>query len=426
MAACCIIFILSFFISFLFEAAIGFTFLAFLFTLIDFVLLYFYHGSIHGERVAPQRFSLGDENKVTLNIVNDYPYRATIFVIESLPEQFQIRDFLRKVKVRSFGNTTIEYSLRPLQRGLYHFGATICYTQSPLSLLQRRFEICSDKDIKVYPSYQQLKKYQLLGSSENLFSGIKKIRRVGHSMEFEQIKTYVPGDDVRTVNWKATARTANLMVNTYTDAREQQVYVLIDKGRSMKMPFEGMTLLDYSINATLSLLNIVLLKHDKAGLVTFSNQIGEIIPADKRSSQLQHIKEALYMQQTDFKESDYELLFSTLYKKITQRSLLILFTNFETLSSLERQIPYLKKLASRHLVCTVFFYNTLLKEIHERNAETTEDIYIKTIAERFDFEKKQIVKELQQQGIIALLTTPQQLNIDIINKYLELKARQLV
>lgn len=89
-------------------------------------------------------------------------------------------------------------------------------------------------------------------------------------------------------------------------------------------------------------------------------------------------------------------------------------------------MPYLKQLTARHLVCTVFFYNTLLKDIQDRNVETTEDIYIKTIAERFDFEKKQIVKELQKQGIIALLTTPERLSIDIINEYLELKARQLV
>jgi uncharacterized protein (DUF58 family) len=192
------------------------------------------------------------------------------------------------------------------------------------------------------------------------------------------------------------------------------------------MPFDGMTLLDYAINASLSLLNVVLMKHDRAGLVTFSNKMGNIVPAEKRSGQLQHIIETLYNQQTDFKESDYETLLATVHKRISQRSFLLFFTNFETLSSLDRQLPYLKRLATRNLVCVVFFQNTLLKEIQHSHPDTTEGIYIKTIADRFDFEKRQIVKELRRHGIIALLTTPQQLTVDVINKYLEVKARQMI
>jgi len=245
-------------------------------------------------------------------------------------------------------------------------------------------------------------------------------------MEFEKIKNYVPGDDVRTINWKATARSNGLMVNTFTDTRQQQIYCVIDKGRSMKMPFEGMTLLDYSINAALTLLNIAFLKQDKAGLVTFANETADIILAERRSSQLTRIIETLYMQQTAFKESDYEGLWFTIHKRISQRSLLLLFTNFETYSSLERQLPSLRKIASRHLVCVIFFQNTLLKQIREDKPDDMEGIYIKTIAEQFDFEKRQIVKALRRHGIISILTTPKNLSADVINKYLEIKARQMI
>jgi len=390
------------------------------------LLLYRVKGRVYGERLLSQRFSLGDENTVVIRVTNTYPFRADLSIVEQLPEQFQERNFKRKLQAVHLETQNITYQLRPAERGVYHFGACLAYVQSPLGLVQRRYEMCPETTVKVYPSYQQLRKFRLLASGNPLFLGNRKVRRLGHSMEFEKIKAYVPGDDVRTANWKATARTGNLMVNMYTDTREQQVYAVIDKGRSMKMPFEGMTLLDYSINATLSLLNVVLQKHDKAGLVTFSNKAGTIIPAEKRSAQLQHIVEALYMQQTDFRESDYEMLLATLHRKISQRSLLILFTNFETLSSLQRQLPYLKKIASAHLLCVVFFRNTALQEMQEKHAETMEDIYIQTIADRFDFEKKQIVKELQVHGIIALLTTPQQLSGDIINKYLEVKSRQVI
>jgi len=292
--------------------------------------------------------------------------------------------------------------------------------------LRRRFDIAEPTTVKVYPAFQQLRKYQLLALSGNTLSGVKKVRRLGHSLEFEKIKDYVQGDDVRTINWKATARSSNLMVNTFTDARQQQIYCLIDKGRNMKMPFEGMTLLDHSINASLAILNVALLRQDKAGLITFSGKVNDIVAADRRNDQMHRILETLYKQETQFKESDYEALWTTVHRGITQRSLLLLFTNFETHSSLERQLPFLRKIAQRHLACVVFFQNTLLKEIHETNPDTIEGIYIKTIADQFDLEKRLIVKELRRHGILSILTTPQTLTVDVINKYLELKARQMV
>jgi uncharacterized protein (DUF58 family) len=302
----------------------------------------------------------------------------------------------------------------------------LCYVSSPLKLLQRRIDGGKETAVKVYPSFLQLRKHNLIAISDNSVTGAKKVRRLGHSLEFEKIKSYVPGDDIRTINWKATARNTGLMVNIYTDTRQQMVYCLVDKSRAMKMPFEGLSLLDYSINASLALLNVALLKQDRAGLITFSQKVNDIVAAERRNGQLNHIMEALYKQDTAFQESDYEQLSTFIHRRISQRSCLILFTNFETYASLERQLPYLKRLASRHLLCVVFFQNTLLKEISETQPDSTEGIYIKTIADRFDYEKKQIVKELRRHGIISILTIPQHLTVDIINKYLELKAKQML
>jgi uncharacterized protein (DUF58 family) len=421
-----VLFVISFFVPVLFAAATAFTFFFVILTIIDYVLLFLIRGGVKASRTTATRFSLGDANPVNIVLNNNYPYKVRVQILEELPVQFQERNFRRSASIGYSGSAVIEYSLKPLTRGAYEFGNVICFVQTALGLLQRRVKAAEPMIVKVYPSFHQLKKHYLLATSDMTVAGIKKVRRLGHSLEFEKIKEYVPGDDVRTVNWKATARTGNTMVNTYTDARQQQVYCIIDKGRAMKMPFEGITLLDYSINASLALLNVALLKHDKAGLMTFSNKINEVIPADRRSGQLNHLLEALYKQKTEFKESDYDSLWATIHKRITQRSLILLFTNFETYSSLERQLPFLKKIASYHLVCVVFFRNTLLKEIQEKQPDTIEGIYIKTIAERFDFEKRQIVKELRRHGILSILSTPQELSIDVINKYLELKARQMV
>jgi len=256
--------------------------------------------------------------------------------------------------------------------------------------------------------------------------GVKKVRRIGHSMEFEQIKDYVIGDDYRTINWKATARKGQLMVNNYIDEKSQQLYCIIDKSRVMKMPFEGLSLLDYAINTSLVLSNVALMKQDKAGLITFSEKISSFLVADKKALQMQSILETLYHQKTRYLESDYERLYIFIRRKITQRSLMLMFTNFESLTGMRRQLKYLKKIAENHLLITIFFENTELTKFINKPSENLEDIYSKTIAENFSFEKRQIVKELNQSGILTILTAPQNLTVNALNKYLEIKARQLL
>jgi uncharacterized protein (DUF58 family) len=426
MTGCVVLFVLAFFFPVLLLPAELITVTILVATAADYALLFFSRGSVEGKRILPARLSMGDNNKIQLSLNNSFSFRVAIRLVEEQPMQFQERRFSKHLSIAPRSVASIDYILRPVTRGAYEYGHILAYTTTLLGFVQRRFATGEADVIKVYPSYLQLRKYQLMAMSETVYHGAKKIRRLGHSMEFEKIKDYVPGDDVRTINWKASARRGDMMVNTFTDSRQQLVYCFIDKGRSMKMPFEGMTLLDYSINAALALLNVALLRQDKAGLITFAQHINEVIPAERRSGQINLLLEALYKQETQFKETDYEALLAGTHKRLTQRSFILLFTNFETYSSLERQLPYLRRLASRHLLCVVFFQNTMLKQIHETQPDTVEGIYIKTIAERFDFEKRQIVKELRRYGILSILTTPQQLSVDVINKYIELKSKHMI
>ncbi|MCD6063972.1 MAG: hypothetical protein K0R82_1883 [Flavipsychrobacter sp.] len=419
-------FLLSFFFPVLYPAAVVYAVFSIILSIADYILLFSGNRSIRIHRELQQRFSMGDDNTITLHISNAFPFTVNVSLVEEVPEQFQLRNFQLLFKLAPGQSIERSLTLNPKTRGEYEFGDTMSYVSSPFHLLQRRIRAKNPTTVKVYPSFQQLKKYQLLALSNASQTGVKKTRRVGHSMEFEKIKNYVHGDDVRTINWKATARSGSMMVNTFSDTRQQQVYCLVDKGRAMKMPFDGMSLLDYSINSALALSNIILSKYDRAGLITFSNKISEIVPAERRAGQINFILESLYRQQTDFKESDYESLSHFLSKKISQRSCLLLFTNFETLAALERQLPHLKRIANRHLLCVIFFQNTLLEQIHTTQPDNTEGIYIKTIADRFAYEKRQIVKELRRHGIVAILTTPKDLTVDTINKYLELKSRHLL
>lgn len=427
LAALILLFIVAFYIPPLFEISIAVFFVFFIFFLIDYSILFFTKRFVDAQRITGHRFSNGDENPIDLIVKNEFRFPVHVDIIDELPPQMQIRNWKRKMNLKSRQQKKIRWFFKPLQRGEYHFGNIRLFVSSPLKLISRRFTTDSEQTVPVYPAFLQLHNYELFsGTGLQSESGNQRMRKIGQSMEFEQIKEYVSGDDIRTLNWKASARKGGLMVNSFMEERSQQVYCIIDKGRLMKMPFNGMTLLDYAINSTLILSNVCLRKQDKVGVITFSNEAGSVLAADRKPSQAENILQLLYKQQTDFLESDFEMLYSLIRSKIKHRSLLILFTNFESLSGLNKQIEYLRSLARNHLLLVVFFQNSELDQLTNAHAKDVEEVYIKTIAEKFAFEKRIIAKELSKYGILSILSSPKNLTVNTINKYLELKARQAV
>lgn len=403
-----------------------FIFLALVLT--DWMLLFQAGVNLNGGRRLPRMLSLGDENPVYLDLNNDSNLTLRIKLIDELPEQLQTRNFVQSLALQRGEVASIRYDLRPVERGEYSFGVTNCYATGLFGLVERRFQLNQDPmKVAVYPSVIQMKQMEMRAFERTTTrEGIKHIRRIGHSYEFEQIKNYVAGDDFRSINWKASSRKEGLMVNQFEDERAQQVYCIIDKSRVMRMPFKGLSLMDYAINATLAISNIIIKKYDKAGLITYSDKIGATIKADNRPTQLNFILNALYKEKERPLEANYELLFHISSKLINGRSLILLFTNFESPFALERALPILRRINRRHLLVVVFFDNTEIREFAEQDAKDVEGIYQQTMARKYLSEKAQMVLTLRQYGIQSVLTRPEDLSINTINKYLELKARGLI
>lgn len=424
---CVVLFLLNFFFAWLGDVpAIAFSVLILLF-FTDVFILYRKKNGVHAHRLCPKRLSNGDENPISIEVKNNYAFALSINVIDEIPHQFQLRDKTFHLSLNSNQTKSIHYQLRPTKRGEYDFGFIRVFVSSPIGLLARRFNFDAQTILPSFPSFINLGQYELMAISQHLQAfGIKKIRKIGQSNEFDQIKNYVGGDDIRTINWKATARKSELMVNSYTDERSQNIYCVIDKSRVMRMPFEGLSLLDYAINASVALSKVAILKQDKAGLITISEKLGTVLPAEKKASQLGSILQILYKEKTRYLESNLEALYLAVRSVIKQRSLVVFFTNFESLSALQRQMPYLNRISRYHLLVVVFFENTELKSLSSNHAEDLEGIYHQTIAEKFIYEKNLMVKELTQQGILSILTAPKALTINVINKYLALKAQQRI
>jgi uncharacterized protein (DUF58 family) len=417
----------SFFLPILFLPAQLLLYFLIIFLIFDIFILFRITHGIAIERSLPEKMSNGDQNEITLTVINHYNFQISAEIIDEIPESFQVRDFMMRQKMIAKESKVLIYFLRPTFRGQISFGKIHAYVISPLKLVKRKYTFEADVMLPVYPSFIQMKKYELLAFSHKLFQhGLKKVRRLGHTMEFEKIKEYVAGDDFRTVNWKATAKSNKLMVNQYQDERSQSIYCILDKGRVMKMPFDGLSLLDYAINACLVVSNVVLRKQDYAGFFSFSRKVENRVAPDRKATQMQRIMEALYNVKTDFFESDYGRLYADIKKNIAHRSLILLFTNFETLDGLHRQLPYLKAISKNHLLVVIFFQNTELEALAFSPTNNAQEVFDKVIAEKFIFEKKLIVSELKSFGIHCILTKPENLTIDTLNKYLEIKARGII
>ena len=422
-----VIYVLAFFFSVLMNVALVLLWALTLLVFVDVLLLFISKEPIKAQRILPEKLSNGDENFVKIDIRNLYGFNIKTKIIDEIPFQFQKRDFLIEKNIESKKNAFFQYHLLPKERGVYSFGSLNVFVSSPLGLVTRKLIFQKDDQLACYPSFIHLRKYELMAlNNEFMMGGIKKIRRLGHTMEFEQIKEYVPGDDVRTINWKATSKRNVLMVNQFQDERSQRIYMIIDKGRTMQMPFNGLSLLDYSINAAMALSHIILKKSDKAGMMTFSKKTENKIAAENKNGQLKKIAETLYNINTNFYESDFSRLYQDIKFSINQRSLILLFTNFETLDAVNRQMKYLRGIAKNHLVIVVFFKNAEMLQLIGKNPDNMREVYDEIIAEKFEMEKKLIIQELRKHGIYSIYTLPENLNIEVINKYLEIKARGIL
>jgi uncharacterized protein (DUF58 family) len=391
---------------------------------VDATLLYRVQEGVVAERLHADRFSNGDDNDVDLVLHSRYRFPVSVTVLDEVPVQLQQRNVRHEVGVPAHGDVVLRYTIRPVHRGEYGFGAINLFVRTRLGLVERHVRMPADSVVAVYPSILQMQRYALMHVGHRLEQvGLRRVRRLGHTLEFDHIREYVRGDDYRAINWKAFARSGTLMVNQHRDEQSQPVYCLVDRGRSMRMPFGGLTLLDYAINTSLVMADTTMRRHDHAGLVLFgAGNVESFVEASRRPGHLTRILETLYRVDTRFGETDFAALQALVMRRIPRRSLLLLFTNFESIAAVRRQLPYLRALSRRHVLVVAFFENVELTRLASAPAETLEHVYVKTIAERFTLEKHEIAIELQRHGIHSIVSPPSDLTVHSINKYFELKS----
>jgi len=272
-------------------------------------------------------------------------------------------------------------------------------------------------EFKVYPNLKDLRRFRLMTQKNRLLPrGEKTVRLFGPGTEFESLRTYVEGDDYRKINWPVTAREMRLIVNDYQIEKNQPVFLMIDGGRPMSYSVRGYKKLDYAINAALVLSDIVNQKGDQSGLLVFDKEVRSIIMPGKGEAHRNNLMEALYHIQETRSTSNYEAAFRTLCKRQKRRSLVFIFTDFETLEEASELTAHIAQLKRRHFPIVVFMKNDKLIALSD-----DKDAFVQEVAQSFLEERKQLFRVLNAMTIPNVETAAENFSVTAVNQYLALR-----
>ncbi|SKC47145.1 Uncharacterized conserved protein, DUF58 family, contains vWF domain [Maledivibacter halophilus] len=377
------------------------------------------------ERIGDTKLSIYESEKMRFEIYNITGKKIYLEIKDEFPDfYFESHEKIMKGCIMPHSNKVFEYEVIPKKRGAYKFGNIHVRYKSNLKLCMKQFKLPLEREYKVYPNLKDLRKYRLaVYNSKYYKTGQKPFKLLGKGSEFESLREYVFGDEYRRINWKATAKENKPIVNQYEPEKNQHVYMMIDTGRPMSFSVRGYKKLDLAINTALLLSDIVNQNGDKSGLMIFNTEVENLIMPGKGYSHRSGLMEALYHIEHTKDTSNYEEAFYYFKRKERRRSLIFLFTDFETSEEAEDMFKTLSILSKNNIVVIMLMKDERLKKITSMTSENEHDIFNKGVALEILRERKTIIQKLNSRGIMCIECCPEELAVNAINKYLYIKNR---
>lgn len=379
------------------------------------------------ERIEDDKLSIYGKEKIKIRVYNKSNKKLYMEIKDEVPDfHFKLEERIMKGYVNPHSKKDFEYEVIPTKRGAFMFGDLHIRYESNFKLSMKQFKVSLKREYKVYPNLQDLKKYRLaVYNSKYYQAGQKSFKVLGNGTQFESLRDYVLGDEYRKINWKATARENRPIVNQYEPEKNQHVYMLIDTGRPMSYSVRGYKKLDLAINTSLLLSDIVNQNGDRSGLMVFNTEVNNLIMPGKGNNHRNSLMEALYHIENTNDTSNYEEAFYHLKKKERRRSLIVLFTDFDTIEEAEEMVKVLSILAKNNIVMLILLEDERLGKMTSALAEKEEEIFNKGVAIEILKERKKIIHKLNAKGIMCMECPPEKLAMNVINKYLSIKNRML-
>ncbi len=363
------------------------------------------------------------ENEVYFEVKNLWGKPVFIELKEDLPD-FHFK--LLKSDLSGFVEDLKEfkYTVMPSKRGSFQFNTVNVKALGNLGLVHKFFTYSLPVEIKVYPNLSDLSKYRLVMQNNRRFSqGERRLRLQGVGTEFESLREYVEGDDFRKINWASTARENKLIVNQYESEKNQPIFLLIDTGRPLSYSLKGYKKLDYSINAALILSDIINQKGDNSGLMVFDTDIKSLIMPSKGDIHRNNLMETLYHIKDTKNTSDYEGAFLELVNRQKRRSLVFLFTDFETPEEAEMLLNSAFTIMRRHMLIIVLMKSHSVLALSAKQPEGLNHYYEKAISLEYLRQRSSIIKTMNAKGVYCIETDCENFTLSAVNAYLSIKNK---
>ena len=379
------------------------------------------------ERKHDQKLSLGAENPIHLHLRNRGRYAAHFSLRDEPPEAFRIDARVLSADVAPHASWQGLYHVHPLRRGDYRFGNLTLRWRGPLGLVVRQARIPAEEQIKVYPNLLDVRRYDLLLRRNRLQEmGLRNTRMFGEGTEFERLREYLPDDEYRRINWKATARRGHPVTIEYQTERSQNVMTVLDTGRMMQSPVADIAKLDYVVNAVLFLAYVATGKGDRVGMMTFADDVQHYLSPHQGRGQFYRMLELLYAVEPQPVEPDYFKSLSYLALKQRRRSLIVIFTDLTSGVSLNTLVSQVSLLARHSLPLVVTISDPDVHAAAHQNPNTSLAVYQRAVAVQVLDERRIILETLHKRGVMTLDVPANQLSTAVINRYLELKGKTLL
>lgn len=372
-------------------------------------------------RNLPNSLSIGTKINVEIEIRHHFTRTTNLRIFDHYPSQ-TLTEFLPLTVQLLPGKTTkTSYPLQPIQRGKLVFGKVQYRSQSPLGLWHRHGYAGTSCTVKVYPDFNAIKKYILLGVNDRTSQlGIKLRQRRGTGLEFHRLRNYRMEDSMRQIDWKATSKKRTLISREYQDEQDQQVFFLLDCGRRMRSKDGLLSHFDHALNSMLLLSYVALRQGDAVGLMSFSGEKNVWLQPLKGSSSINTILNTVYDLQPCISDSDYRAAAEKFYQRQKKRSLVVLISNSRD-ENIEELLATLNFLRKRHLVLFANLQEQVLRTIMKTPITNFDQAISYASTVQFFQHRQEGMKQLNMRGVITLDVTTEKLPVAILNNYHRLK-----
>jgi uncharacterized protein (DUF58 family) len=376
-------------------------------------------------RSHDDRLSLATDNPITVTVtLRRGRQPLTVWVRDEAPLPFRRRGSLLLTGiVTPLVPLVLCYELYPPRRGNYQFGDLHLRWTTLLGFWRRQATYPAAAPVKVYPNLVDVHKYDLLLRKNRLWElGVRNSRLRGAGAEFERLREYLPDDEYRRINWKATARRGVPISVEYETERSQHIVALLDVGRMMRSPVGDVAKLDYAINAILLLAYVAAQKGDKIGLLAFADEIQTWVAPRSGKGQFHRLLEQLYAMESLAVEPNYNRAFSYFAARQHKRSLLLVFTDLTGSMSTESLVAQLGRLRQSHLPLLITMRDPTVQWMAGQQVTDSTALYQRTVAEQLLEERHFTLEQLSHRGVLTLDVPADQLSLAVVNRYLALKA----